>query len=318
MSCQEFESVSTELARGSLLDAASRESAHAHAATCAPCAARLRRERALSSALREVGASMREMEAHARVEAALLARLRERRSVASTFEDIARVGAQAHARRDVNLSLFAPRLRRALFATAVAASLLLVSVLAWRAFTRKETTTTSVVPTVQGNHVEGDSSSQAIEQISSQDDPTTHDAATKDRVTQVHATDEVATTTKQRTPFDSVVRSSSRRRAEAPVAALPISFREDGGRVTPDDAGAISSTMNAGASELASSADFVPLVAPDNSAPLDGGQMVRVEVPRAALAALGLPVNASRTGASVKADVLLAHDGTARAIRLLP
>jgi hypothetical protein len=88
--------------------------------------------------------------------------------------------------------------------------------------------------------------------------------------------------------------------------------------VTPDDAAANSSTLSTGASELAASADFVPLVAPDNSVPLDSGQMVRVDVPRAALAALGLPVNASRAGATVRADVLLAHDGTARAIRLLP
>jgi hypothetical protein len=46
--------------------------------------------------------------------------------------------------------------------------------------------------------------------------------------------------------------------------------------------------------------------------------MVRVQVPRAALAALGLPVNAERAGELVKADILLAHDGTARAIRLRP
>jgi hypothetical protein len=110
----------------------------------------------------------------------------------------------------------------------------------------------------------------------------------------------------------------ARPRAVTSVEALPISFREDGGRVTPDDALANSLALNTGASELASSADFVPLVAPDNSAPLDSGQMVRVDVPRAALAALGLPVNASRVGATVRADVLLAHDGTARAIRLLP
>jgi hypothetical protein len=52
--------------------------------------------------------------------------------------------------------------------------------------------------------------------------------------------------------------------------------------------------------------------------PLDGGQMVRVQMPRAALAAWGLPVNAERAGETVKADLLLAHDGTARAIRLRP
>jgi hypothetical protein len=63
--------------------------------------------------------------------------------------------------------------------------------------------------------------------------------------------------------------------------------------------------------------DFVPVAAGANSAPLDGGQLVRVQVPRAALASLGLPVDADRADGTVKADVLLAHDGTARAIRLV-
>ncbi|MCA1629186.1 MAG: hypothetical protein LC774_02215 [Acidobacteria bacterium] len=70
--------------------------------------------------------------------------------------------------------------------------------------------------------------------------------------------------------------------------------------------------------DASASADFVRLATGDGSAPLESGQMVRVQVPRAALAALGLPVNAERAGELVKADILLGHDGTARAIRLRP
>ena len=89
------------------------------------------------------------------------------------------------------------------------------------------------------------------------------------------------------------------------MEALPVAFVEDGGRIVAERA----------AAPVAS--DFVPLVTADAGEPLEGGQMVRVEVPRAALAAMGLPVSGERAGETVKADLLLAHDGTARAIRLL-
>lgn len=316
MSCQEFELVSTELARGSLLDAAARESAQAHAATCAPCAARLRRERALTFALREVGASMREREAPARVEAALLSTLRERRNVATPVEGVAVFDARTDARRDTAVARFAPRFRRALFAAAVAASLLIVAALTWRALARKETTKPNG-EIAQDKQAGSDSATQASEQSSTPDELTAHGAA-KDQPTKAHAIEGVATPSRSGIHGYQFVSSSLHRRAVTSIEALPISFREDGGRVTPDDASANSPATSAGASELAASADFVPLVAPDNSAPLESGQMVRVDVPRAALAALGLPVNASRVGATVRADVLLAHDGTARAIRLLP
>jgi hypothetical protein len=105
-------------------------------------------------------------------------------------------------------------------------------------------------------------------------------------------------------------RSSLRPRVSEASETLPISFSVDGGSVIapplpPSQTGETAST------------DFVPLGPAGVSAPLDSGQMVRVEVPRAALAALGLPVNVARANETVKADVLLAHDGTARAIRLV-
>jgi hypothetical protein len=259
---------------------------------------------------------MREREAPARVEAALLSALRERRGDTQSAEGVAVNSAEIYARRDTAVARFAPRFRRALFATAVAASLLIIAALAWRALARKETTKPNG-KIAQGKQVGNDSAPQASEQSSTRDEPTAHDA-TKDHPTKDQAIAGVVIRSRSGIRGYQFVSSLARPRAITSVEALPISFREDGGRVTPDDAAANSPAINTEASELASSADFVPLVAPDNSAPLDSGQMVRVDVPRAALAALGLPVNASRVGASVRADVLLAHDGTARAIRLLP
>ena len=49
----------------------------------------------------------------------------------------------------------------------------------------------------------------------------------------------------------------------------------------------------------------------------DGGQLVRVEMPRSAMVSLGLPVNMERYGEKVKADVLISADGLARAIRFV-
>jgi len=49
----------------------------------------------------------------------------------------------------------------------------------------------------------------------------------------------------------------------------------------------------------------------------DGGQLVRVELPRSALMRFGLPVNTERASERVKADVLVGSDGIARAIRFV-
>jgi hypothetical protein len=70
-----------------------------------------------------------------------------------------------------------------------------------------------------------------------------------------------------------------------------------------------------GASEIAT--DFMPLLEGDDLASLDSSQLVRVELPGSALIAVGLPVDPEMADAPVKADVLLGHDGLARAIRFV-
>ena len=63
--------------------------------------------------------------------------------------------------------------------------------------------------------------------------------------------------------------------------------------------------------------DFMPLTYGAAMRPNEGGQLVRVELPRSALATLGLPMNVDNANGRVKADVLLGHDGLARAIRFV-
>ena len=63
--------------------------------------------------------------------------------------------------------------------------------------------------------------------------------------------------------------------------------------------------------------DFIPLSYMTAANLQDGGQIVRVELPRSALAKFGLPVNMDRYNERVKADVLFGVDGLAHAIRFV-
>jgi hypothetical protein len=63
--------------------------------------------------------------------------------------------------------------------------------------------------------------------------------------------------------------------------------------------------------------DFLPVTYGGVANLEDGGRMVRVELPRSAMASFGLPVNMDRANERVKADVLLGVDGLAHAIRFV-
>ena len=63
--------------------------------------------------------------------------------------------------------------------------------------------------------------------------------------------------------------------------------------------------------------DFIPLRYMNAASLQDGGQIVRVELPRSALANFGLPVNMDRYNEKVKADVIFGVDGLAHAIRFV-
>lgn len=68
-------------------------------------------------------------------------------------------------------------------------------------------------------------------------------------------------------------------------------------------------------SEIAT--DFITLGYMNPASLQDGGQIVRVELPRSALNRFGLPVNMERYNEKVKADVLFGVDGMAHAIRFI-
>jgi hypothetical protein len=117
-----------------------------------------------------------------------------------------------------------------------------------------------------------------------------------------------------------VQRAAGGQSVKKSLTGAALAFNIDGGQAVF----AQGDSASAGASEVAglrgddaALTDFVPLAAGNSSAPLDGGQVVRVEAPRSALASFGLPVDARRANEKVTADLLLAHDGTAHAIRFV-
>jgi hypothetical protein len=63
--------------------------------------------------------------------------------------------------------------------------------------------------------------------------------------------------------------------------------------------------------------DFFPLSYGGDQKPMETGEVIRVQMPRSALIAFGLPVNVERADVPVKADLLLGEDGLARAIRFV-
>ena len=63
--------------------------------------------------------------------------------------------------------------------------------------------------------------------------------------------------------------------------------------------------------------DFIPLRYMNAASLQDGGQIVRMELPRSTLVNFGLPVNMDRYNEKVKADVIFGVDGLAHAIRFV-
>jgi len=95
-------------------------------------------------------------------------------------------------------------------------------------------------------------------------------------------------------------------KAESSVSKAP---KPSGRRMRP-----IPTQAQAGLSEAT---DFITLPYADDPSTFDEGAVVRVEMPRAALASFGLPVGFAPNNDRVRADLLVAQDGTPQAIRLV-
>lgn len=103
----------------------------------------------------------------------------------------------------------------------------------------------------------------------------------------------------------------TRRSLNRPVVASGIAAN----RSNKDMAVATDANANSSTTEIAT--DFMPVGYASAASMQDGGQLVRVELPRSALVAFGLPMNVNRYNEKVKADVFFGADGMARAIRFV-
>ncbi len=261
MNCNELEFAAADLERGQMMDAAKRDEAIAHAASCEGCALRLGDERALTRGLRLVAEAARE-QAPARIEAGLIAAFREQHSSVAPI-------APSRTERPRWLYLVA----------GIAASALIIAVLALAA-SRMHDSRRPAPQQASGQ----DRPPQWTEekQAAPQADPSAHPGEPREP-------DPVTATRNNR----GEVKPARARRSKPPAQVL----------------------NKPGDSEIAT--DFIPLVNRETFSEMDGGQVMRVELPRSVLMSYGLPMSMDRATERIKADLVVGNDGLARAIRFV-
>lgn len=265
MNCHDFEAIAGDLAgghlAGHLMDAAQREKALAHSASCARCASRLADERALTGGLQFVAKTANE-EAPARVEAALLAAFRQQRAALPSVVPV------LTARRR-------PGTRWLYAAASVAAIALIVTLLALAASRARDSQQPAPQKASSPNPEELRPSAPKLQAL-----PSTEMGAVANKAPE------------QQRRSAARIRNVSRSKPRV----------DDLDKPAPGD-------------ELAT--EFIPLMNREALAQMDGGQVMRVELPRSALMSFGLPMDMERATERIKADVLVGNDGLARAIRFV-
>lgn len=272
MSCRNFETIITELARGQMVEARAKEEALAHAESCKRCAALKASEQALTTGLRAVAASAASAETPAHVEAALLNAFRQRSAQPSVP---AVVPVPANPARWMRWSI------------AAAAVLLVVAALASLRLLSTDSSGEAKRETLVAQPTPLSSPEQIVGKLA-------------------HDDNEIA-------PMPA---ADNRGQRAVAFSRQPTGRRRNLGLTNAGirNAGNVETATNAN-EEIAT--DFLPLTYDNNLSQLDDGQVVRVELSRSALHSFGLPVNLERGSERVKADVLLGHDGVARAIRFV-
>jgi hypothetical protein len=311
MNCQEFTLFIIELARGQMLEAASREGAMRHAEACQACAARLAEERSLNMALRAFASSLSESHAPSRVEANLLAAFHQkhasgRKAQAATtllpFPPAKTTGASRSSNRWP---------QRIAVAAAIAASLVLIAFAGWRM-----QFTNTVSPQIVEMRDKQTSDPQSP-QPGSESTSLPALAVTTGRAAGDQRRRSIVTSLPRRMTPNAAVKAS---RNSSPKMITVGGVIDGGNAVFEAGEGETALKADNEAARTAATesvTDFMPLTVGAPAPPLESGQLVRVELPRSALASLGLPVNVERAHEPLKADVLLGGDGQARAIRFV-
>ena len=295
MNCRNFENVIDELARGSLMEASTRDDALKHTEGCARCATRLSDERTLTAGLHALASQAEAFEAPARVEAALLAAFRERRAATAQAPSVSSATKSAPAFVSDACVWWMPRWAQG---AAAAAAAVLVVVGLYGVYRNQ----IGGASGEQANNVETRASSAAtrLEEKPQVDTGVKSDAVAAEGDDNVESSDEALTP-----------RTIDRTHGSKANYRL-ANYNPRSRRPTTSDA-----VINSASTTEEIVTDYIPLMNGGQLTPGDAGHVVRVEMPRSALASFGLPVNADRTESRVKADVLMGGDGIARAIRFV-
>jgi hypothetical protein len=318
MNCQDFESNLDGLARGALMDARARETALAHERACARCAARLADERAITSGMRALADATKDACAHARVEAVLLASLRaqvasnaarESSVVLAEGASAASGGVTSSVNESIgqlsvneNVKQFSWAKTIAVAALAAAAAVALFMLIPPGMNVPASKTKDTVAGTQPSGHQQGVTSNVGSETA-------TNGNGAGEEVSPVSPEDG------ERRSIAQAVVDGSRDSRGAVARRTPRAIRATPANLNTGGPQSLGETSEANESEITT--DFIPLMQGARLTQTDGVRMVRVELPRSALARFGLPVNAEQTNGRVKADVLLGEDGLARAIRFV-
>jgi len=305
MNCGKFETIVTDLARASVMDASVRAGASAHAEVCARCAARLADERALTQDLCAFAAASENIEAPPRIETNLRAAFQNRAALVASPS----LSSPALFASTVNV-FNAKTPRRRIVWTALAAMLLVCFGLTAAThffYTQRETeTATNAISSGARlsavNAPDAQENGEASQTIAASPDITP--------VEVIKATQQTANArASNRAGYLTVANATNKN------AARRSNNRKE--RLNRNDSRADFTDEIAAANRDEIATDFLPLGDVNNLAAQDGGQLVRVELPRSALLTFGLPMNIERAAEPVKADVLVGQNGLARAIRFV-
>lgn len=319
MNCKEFESTLNDIARGAAADTDARAAREAHAAECQPCAALLSDARSLTAGLRALSAETAGASAPPRVESNLLAAFRAQKAAAVTAPAVV-AGLDERARR--------PAAEGPTAAATTAPSAPVVIPFAAKRWSWPKTFAAAGMAAAAAvafvllvpQMFSGPRTDPATLQAETQRPSKTNSGLPPQAKIIVPPEVNVAAAAEQDGPAEP-------RRAPSVVANAPrvnrgggvtmASVKYGGGGVTRNNVARPSAQPAAAAERREITTDFIPLAQGGGFVAGEGGHVVRVELPRTALAQFGLPVNADRPDGRVKADVLLGEDGMARAIRFV-
>jgi hypothetical protein len=279
MNCEDFESNISELAREQIMEASVCAQTLAHREECEACAGRLEDQRSLSFKLRA------------------LARETNSAKLPPMGNDVLTAFRNQQALR-VRPARVAQRRSRAMITGVVAVAAMVLIVIAVTVMRSR-----SVIPTVQ-----------SLPNSTSPENLPPSEIATLKSPDVSHAPHSTPLPNKNSVWESRRAAGKNRRRNMNPIvmpvqsiagaSSKDVTAKETTTSVTPDSVAEITT-------------DFMPVGYASATTIQDGGQLVRVELPRSALVAFGLPMNVNRYDEKVKADVFFSADGMARAIRFV-